>query len=118
MKQKIGLPEAKFDVTLLKVGKCKFKKFNNNASGYQELDAWLKKHDVSSLHACMEATGNYGDMLALHLYEAGFSISVVKPRSHKGGFALCQLSRTKTDKADSQLIAQFCLAMNPPHWKP
>jgi transposase len=113
----IDIAKAKFDVTLLKAGKCKFKKFNNNASGFQELDAWLNKHNVSSLHACMEATGNYGDMLALHLCEAGFLVSVVNPARIKG-FAQCQLSRTKTDKADSQLIAQFCLAMNPPLWKP
>lgn len=113
----VDVAKLKFDVTLLKAGKCKFKKFNNNTGGYQELDTWLKKHKVSSLHACMEATGNYGDMLSLHLHEAGFSVSVVNPARIKG-FAQCQLSRTKTDKADSQLIAQFCFAMNPPLWKP
>jgi len=113
----IDIAKAKFDVALLKAGKFRFKKFNNSTSGFQDLDAWLKKHNVSSLHACMEATGNYGETLAHHLYEAGFLLSVVNPARIKG-FAQCQLSRTKTDKADSQLIANFCSAMNPPLWKP
>jgi transposase len=72
---------------------------------------------ISLLHVCMEATGNYGELLALHLYEAGFMVSVVNPARIKG-FAQCQLSRTKTDKADSQLIAIFCQAMKPALWRP
>jgi transposase len=51
------------------------------------------------------------------LIRSGILVSVVNPARIKG-FAQCQLSRTKTNKADSQLIAQFCLAMNPPLWKP
>jgi transposase len=34
------------------------------------------------------------------------------------GFAQSELVRNKTDKADSQLIARFCRAINPKPWQP
>ena len=34
------------------------------------------------------------------------------------GFAQSELVRNKTDKADSQLIARFCRAINPKSWQP
>ncbi len=113
----IDIAKAKFDVALIKNGKYKYKKFSNNLSGFKDLDAWLRKHDVSQLHACMEATGNYGEALALHLHGSRIMVSVVNPARIKG-FAQCELSRTKTDKADSQLIARFCQAMKPVLWQP
>jgi len=42
---------------------------------------------------------------------------VVNPARVKG-FAQSELSRTKTDKADAQLIARFCSAMQPEPWQP
>ena len=113
----IDIAKAKFDVALMKANKVKYKKFNNSIRGFYELDGWLKKNQVSGLHACMEATSNYGEQLALHLHHAGNAVSVVNPARIKG-FAQCQLSRTKTDKADAALIAHFCKAMSPTLWKP
>ena len=51
------------------------------------------------------------------MFEAGVKVSVVNPAQIKG-FAQSELVRTKTDKADSQLIARFCRAINPPLWEP
>ena len=55
----------------------------------------------------MESTGNYGEPLAAYLFGLGYTISVVNPAQIKG-FGRSELSRTKTDRADAQLIARFC----------
>ena len=114
----IDISKAKFDATILfQNNKVKTKKFDNKRSGFLEMFEWLKKQDALEAHACLEATGIYGEALATHLFDAGFQVSVVNPAQVKG-FAQCELSRTKTDKADSQLIARFCRAINPPPWRP
>ena len=70
-----------------------------------------------TLHACLEATGTYGEGLALYLHQSGFQVSVVNPAKIKG-FAQCQLMRLKNDKADSLLIARYCEVMQPRIWQP
>ena len=65
----------------------------------------------------MEATGGYESRLAQYLYDNNFKVSVINPARIKG-FSMSKLSRVKTDKADSELIAQFCQAMQPDLWKP
>jgi transposase len=32
---------------------------------------WLEKQGIKKVHACLEATGNYGEDLAIYLHEAG-----------------------------------------------
>jgi transposase len=65
----------------------------------------------------MEATGSYGEDLAIYLHEAGHTVSIVNPARIKG-FAQSELVRTKTDKLDAGVIARFCLAMKPEAWIP
>ncbi len=115
----IDISKAKFDVALLLEDKCKNKKFDNNISGFIELIEWLnmKEATVKNLHVCMEATGIYHEELATYLVDAGYTVSVVNPAQIKG-FSQSELSRNKTDKADAQLIARFCLAINPQSWQP
>jgi transposase len=43
----------------------------------------------------MEATGTYGDALALYLHDAGHIVSIVNPARIKG-FAQSELLRTKS----------------------
>ncbi len=81
------------------------------------MSQWLKNKEVDTAHACIEATGDYGLKLVQYLYENQFKVSVVNPARIKG-FAQSKLCRVKTDKADSELIAQFCKAMNPKLWQP
>ncbi len=57
------------------------------------------------MHACLEATGNYGEELAIYLHEAGHAVSVVNPARIKG-FAQSELIRTKTDSIDADIIAR------------
>ncbi len=58
-----------------------------------------------------------GEALATCLVEAGHIVSVINPAAIKA-YAGCQLSRTKTDKVDAELIARFCLTQKPPVWTP
>ncbi len=67
--------------------------------------------------SCLEATGSYGEALALYLFDAGYLVSVINPAAVKA-FAASRLTRTKTDKVDAALIARFCLAQTPPAWTP
>ena len=114
----IDIAKLKFDVCLIKPnGKAKHKVFANTRHGFDQLVAWLISHQASDPHTCLEATGTYGEPLALFLFEAGFLVSLVNPAAVRA-FAGAGLSRTKTDKADAELIARFCLAQQPKAWQP
>ncbi len=114
----IDIAKLKFDVCLIKPnGKAKHKVFVNTRHGFEQLIRWLDSHQVTNLHACLEATGTYGEPLALFLFEAGRLVSLVNPAAVRA-FANAGLSRTKTDKADAELIARFCLAQQPKAWQP
>ena len=109
----IDIAKAKFDVCLVKpAGRAKHKIFQNTRHGFEQLIAWLAAHQVAELHACLEATGTYGESLALFLFDAGFVVSVVNPAAVRA-FANAGLSRTKPDKVDAELIARFCVAQQP-----
>lgn len=113
----IDVSKAKFDVALYRDGKLKHKSFPNSQSGHQALLAWLAHHDTGQIHACLEATGVYGEPLAACLVDAGLRVSLVNPARIKA-FAQSELVRTKTDKADARLIARFCALMQPALWQP
>jgi hypothetical protein len=61
----IDISKAKFDIAvLLADNKVKTKKFENKINGFSALIEWLDKLGIQDFHACMEATGNYGQALA------------------------------------------------------
>jgi transposase len=114
----IDIAKLKFNVCLIRhSGKLKHRVFTNTATGFAQLLDWLSKHSLQRVHACLEATGTYGEALSLCLHEAGHTVSVVNPAAIKA-FAGSRLSRTKTDRVDAELIARFCLAQAPPAWTP
>lgn len=113
----VDISKATFDVALLNDNKVKTKKFNNTTKGFAELKQWLKNKGIDNAHACMEATGGYEVKLAQYLYDNNFAVSVINPARIKG-FSMSKLSRVKTDKTDSELIAYFCQAMQPDLWQP
>jgi len=114
----IDIAKLKFNVCLIQhSGKLKHKLFANTASGFEQLREWLSKQSVQRVHACLEATGTYGESLALFLHSSGHTVSVVNPAAVKA-FAQSRLSRTKTDRVDAELIARFCQAQAPPAWMP
>ena len=114
----IDISKLKFDICLSRQGgKFRHKVFPNSPAGFSQLSAWLIKYKVERVHACMEATGTYGEALATYLHETGHLVSVVNPAIIKA-YAQSYLSRTKTDKADATLIARFCQERKPPAWTP
>jgi transposase len=113
----IDMSKKKFDAALLRNGKFKHKVFPNTKTGHEAISAWLLKQSTTTAHVCMESTNVYGEALATYLTDQGYTVSIVNPARIKG-FALSELSRTKTDKTDASLIARFCLAMSPEAWLP
>jgi len=113
----IDIAKQRVEVALLVGGKVKNKSFNNTTEGFETLALWLNKLGISKAQACLEATGNYGEDLAIYLHKAGHWVSMVNPARIKG-FSRSELIRTKTDKIDAGLIARFCLAMKPEAWIP
>lgn len=114
----IDIAKLKFNVCLINLnGKLKHKVFPNTSTGFEQLRAWLSRQQVERVHACMEATGAYGEALALFLHQAAQTVSVINPAAIKA-FAGSRLSRTKTDKVDAELIARCCQAQEPPAWTP
>ena len=96
----IDISKNTFDIALLHLdNNIKTKKFSNNIIGFKLLETWLKLNNADNLHACMEATGIYGEALANFIYQSNILISVVNPTKIKG-FGTSMLARTKTDKSD------------------
>jgi len=113
----VDIAKQKMEVALLVSDTVKNKSFKNSPDGFQALALWLSKWGIERVHACLEATGNYGEDLAIFLHEAGHLVSIVNPARIKG-FAQSELIRTKTDKMDAGIIARFCRAMKPKSWVP
>lgn len=113
----IDISKATFHTMLLGQQREHAHSFSNNPKGFTQLDRWLRNRGVEQVHACMEATGSYGEALAYHLADAGHRVSVVNPARIKG-FAQSELARNKTDASDAALIARFCKAMQPAAWQP
>jgi transposase len=114
----IEIAKLKFKVCLINQnGKLKHKVFPNSETGFEQLKEWLSKQGVERVHACLEATGTYGEALSLFLHQAGHTVSIINPAAIKA-FAGSRLSRTKTDRVDAELMARFGLAQAPARWNP
>lgn len=113
----IDVSKAKLDCALrLPNGKFRTKVIPNTPEGFAALLAWLATQQANQPHACMEATGIYWEAVAQFLAAKGLTVSVVNPAQIKAYGASC-LTRTKTDKVDAKLIANFCAERNPTPWQ-
>jgi transposase len=114
----IDVSKATLDVILLRAEHpAQAASYANTLTGFKKLVKWLRKRNAGQVHACLEATGLYGDEVAQYLHEAGHTVSVVNPARIKA-YAASQLQRNKTDRLDAALIADFCLTQKPPVWTP
>jgi transposase len=114
----IDIAKAKFHVTLvLNDGTRRRKVCPNTATGFGELAAWLQRHGAGQVHACLEATGTYGTALATALFDAGHVVSVVNPAVIYH-YAKSQLLRSKTDRVDADVIAEYTRTQQPAAWTP
>jgi transposase len=117
----IDVSQKTLDVALLREEqepkKARQKRFANTEQGRAALLEWLKAQDAPQVHACLEATGTYANEAASALYHAGHTVSLVNPyRVHR--YAQSELKRTKTDKEDARVIADFCRSRKPQAWTP
>lgn len=113
----IDVAKAKLDCALrLPDGKYKNKVVDNTPNGFAVLIAWLDKQGVERPAVCMEATGTYWEAIAECLANKQWHVSVVNPAQIKA-FGASRLVRTKTDKIDARLIAEFCCERQPDPWQ-
>jgi transposase len=114
----VDVSKKKFDVTLLLAdGRIRKKVFSNDPKGFHSLSDWLLRLHQGEVQACMEFTGIYDERLAEFLHQQGLTVSRVNAMAVKA-FATSMLTRTKTDKKDSMVIAQFCKLHQPKAWEP
>jgi len=113
----IDVGKHDFHCALNREGQVRNKRFTNSKAGFAQLHRWLRDRHVDRVHACLEASGGWSEDLAADLYAHGHTVSLVNPLAIKA-FGQSELSRTKTDKADAELIARFCAAMHPESWQP
>jgi len=93
------------------------KVFSIDLKGHHYLENWLIINQAGQVHACLEATGQYGEEIAEYLYDLQHKVSVVNPARIKR-YGQSKLHRNKTDKADAELISEFCWKEKPGLWKP
>ncbi|EGY51310.1 IS110 family transposase [Neisseria shayeganii] len=96
---------------LLLENKQHYLQISNNRSGYLKAQAAIEELGIQP-HICMEATGVYYEGLADFMVEQGYPVSVVNPLKIKS-FAKSRFQRTKTDKQDAKLIAEYCRDLKP-----
>ena len=114
----IDIAKASYQVSLKRPdGKRRNKSIRNTAAGHAALLEWPTRQAPDPVHACLEATGTYGEAAATALVDAGHRVSLVNPAAVKA-FAQSQLRRTKTDGVDAEVLADFCAAMTPSLWTP
>ncbi len=113
----IDISKGDFHAHLLQTQGAGKKSFPNTPTGYRQLRAWLKNHRCTDVHVCMEATGAYWLGLASAVHQWGVAVSVVNP-NRTAQFARSQLRRTKTDRSDAEMIAQFCQTQRLQLWIP
>lgn len=93
--------------------------FDQTPKGYAALQRKVTSTGVAPSHTLvvMEATSTYWIMLAAHLHEQGYSVSVVNPaQAHH--FAKAQLQRAKTDHLDAHTLAHLAFTLKPQCWTP
>lgn len=113
----IDIAKETFQVTLLRSDRPARHGFANSPTGFAQLTTWLQRQQVEQVHACLEATGRYGEALAEYLYTHHTVVSMVNPAQIKA-YAQSQLRRNKTDKLDADVIADFCRTQHPSAWTP
>lgn len=109
----IDTSKSFFDVTILKEKEILIQgKYPNEKEGFKKFLKIVEDVDL----VVIEATGPYYLPLAIFLYRNNIPVSVVNPLVIKR-FSQMKMSRAKTDKKDSLLIAQYGQQEHPDQWK-
>lgn len=112
----IDFSKEKFDATVIKavgVEECAERQhevFDNKVSGFRRLLRWVKsvqdEQNTSLWLFCGENTGGYSKALCNYLYGSGYDMWLENALSIKRSSAL---QRSKSDKADSGIIAEYAM---------
>ncbi len=107
---------------LLENGQKKIKgthSFSNTLKGFLDLVAWVSKRakDGCQVVYIMEATGVYYEDLAYYLHSKGEKVSVLLPNKIKH-FGKSLNIKSKTDKIDSNIIAEIGIERELQIWTP
>ena len=114
----IDIGKTKFHVTLLfGDGTRRRKACANSPAGCADLLTWLARHGAAHVHASLEATGTYGELLATTLVDAGHRVSLLNP-AIVHHYAKSRLTRAKTDRVDADVLADYTAKEQPPCWTP
>lgn len=93
--------------------------FDQTPAGFTAFQQHLEATGVAPLATLLvlEATGSYWVALAVTLHQAGFVVAVVNP-AQIHYYAQSLPRRSKTDRLDAQLLAQFAAERRPAPWTP
>ena len=115
----IDVAKAKFDVSFTIDGKecIYYQTIENEKGGFKklvkEIKKMQKKYKIKKVHICMENTGIYHCELCEYLQKhSALIVSVVHPVRSKS-FSKSLLIRTKNDKIDSMMLAQYAYTNKP-----
>lgn len=102
----LGMDVSKKDISLALLNDNRFfeKTIPNSPSGFKEILNFLRKHNALKAECFLE--GSYSEAVADFLFDNKLVVKVVNPYKIKS-FARSRLSRIKTDRKDSQLIAEY-----------
>ncbi|MFC5921308.1 IS110 family transposase [Neisseria weixii] len=108
MRNAVGLDisQKTFDAAAIVNGHTKQTAFENNADGFEKFKKWLDAFHSEDLHICMEATGNYFEDVADYIGQF-YTVSVINPYKISE-YGKSRFHRTKTDRQDAKLIAEYC----------
>ena len=80
----IDLAKSTFDVHVLAESTVSSHHLANTPQGFETLAQWLKQWGIEQVHACMEATGTYGDAAFPLLVSSRTSGERCQPRTYRG----------------------------------
>jgi len=119
MESVLGVDVAKqsFVVCLLTAEETRSEAFENTKAGFLKLVKWIGRHSSEAPHVCMEATSTYHVPLATWRHKRGYTVSIANPWSVKQFFK-AMMRRSKTDRVDAKVIAEYCRCVAPRTWEP
>ena len=111
----IDISKLSFDVAIKnEKGKYLHYKFSNDYEGFSKFIQLLNfENDV----CVMEASGPYYLKLSTYLFDQKISVCVVNPLVIRR-FSQMRMTRTKTDKKDAVIIAEYGKTETPNTWEP
>jgi transposase len=101
-------------------GRAHAKALDNTPEGHAQLLAWAQRctgAPAGELCFVLEATGVYHEAAALFLHAAGCRVAVANPL-HIKRYAESQGIKTKNDRHDARVLAQYGHERRPRAWEP